>query len=179
MNHTPETLPGTTMNGRYIYDGNKRKFVYHAAGYDVCDELDDLMRAIDQLERKDHLLEKWFRRLNYARVFTGVFVLFLLISQIYFVARAMALNNFTMWTGFNCFLIGINAGNLWFLLWKNRRKPPQPSTTCPRCFRTSYNWGDIEHRFCSMCGYYDDLLDHPLLGPRGREGSEGEISHGH
>jgi ribosomal protein L37E len=34
---------------------------------------------------------------------------------------------------------------------------PQPSTTCPKCGRVSYNPGDIRNLYCAVCGFYDDL----------------------
>lgn len=34
-------------------------------------------------------------------------------------------------------------------------KPAQPSITCPKCGRTSYNPNDIRERFCGVCGYHE------------------------
>lgn len=31
-----------------------------------------------------------------------------------------------------------------------------PSITCPLCGRTSYNQGDVEHRYCSHCSWFHD-----------------------
>lgn len=36
-----------------------------------------------------------------------------------------------------------------------------PSIVCPACGRRSYNPGDIEHRYCAVCGWHADL-DDPL-----------------
>jgi ribosomal protein L37E len=33
---------------------------------------------------------------------------------------------------------------------------PQPSTTCPKCGRVSYNPGDIRNLYCAVCGFYDE-----------------------
>jgi len=33
-----------------------------------------------------------------------------------------------------------------------------PSITCPKCERTSYSQGDIQHKFCIVCGYHSDLV---------------------
>lgn len=33
-----------------------------------------------------------------------------------------------------------------------------PSIACPRCGRVSYHPKDIEHRFCSTCGFHDDMI---------------------
>lgn len=32
-----------------------------------------------------------------------------------------------------------------------------PSITCPYCNRTSYSKGDIDNKFCIVCGYHRDL----------------------
>jgi ribosomal protein L37E len=34
----------------------------------------------------------------------------------------------------------------------------QPSITCPHCGRTSYNQGDIDHKFCGACGYHERFV---------------------
>jgi hypothetical protein len=31
----------------------------------------------------------------------------------------------------------------------------QPSITCPKCERVSYNPGDIKNQYCGACGYHD------------------------
>lgn len=32
-----------------------------------------------------------------------------------------------------------------------------PSITCPRCGRVSYSQGDIDNKFCVVCGFHDDF----------------------
>lgn len=34
----------------------------------------------------------------------------------------------------------------------------EPSITCPRCGRTSYNPTDIEERYCGACDLYHDQM---------------------
>lgn len=40
-------------------------------------------------------------------------------------------------------------------------KKEAPSITCPKCKRTSYSQGDIDHKFCigEECGFHSDLLN--------------------
>lgn len=35
------------------------------------------------------------------------------------------------------------------------------SITCPRCKKTSHNERDVKERFCSRCGYHDDIPPMP------------------
>lgn len=39
-----------------------------------------------------------------------------------------------------------------------QRKEDFPSITCPRCGWTSYNPGDIEHRYCGHCNNFHDQM---------------------
>lgn len=36
---------------------------------------------------------------------------------------------------------------------------PLPSITCPKCGRTSYNAGDVEHRYCGACHQFHEDMD--------------------
>lgn len=54
----------------------------------------------------------------------------------------------------------------------------QPSITCPKCERTSYHPQDIEHRYCSVCGYHDELgrpNDLAKIARRCSRGLEGKL----
>lgn len=37
----------------------------------------------------------------------------------------------------------------------------QPSITCPRCQKTSYNPDDVANKFCGRCGYHADFPPMP------------------
>jgi hypothetical protein len=49
----------------------------------------------------------------------------------------------------------------------SRPADPQPSITCPRCERTSYNLSDIEQGYCGFCCWWtsDPQLMHVLECP--------------
>lgn len=44
-----------------------------------------------------------------------------------------------------------------------------PSITCPVCHKTSYNLGDVQHRYCGFCHQFHDnmgvgrFLDEPVI----------------
>ncbi|WP_190795368.1 hypothetical protein [Leptolyngbya sp. FACHB-541] len=48
-------------------------------------------------------------------------------------------------------------------------KPPDPrfpSITCPQCRRTSYNWGDIQNRYCNACKQFHEEMGLQQEGDR-------------
>jgi ribosomal protein L37E len=39
----------------------------------------------------------------------------------------------------------------------------EQSITCPNCHRTSYHPKDVEHRFCGVCGFHDQLPNRSVV----------------